>query len=62
MEHQSVFPVFSVCYRSEINNSVTMKTCFRTVSPLVKKPHVSKGICGMFVKELLVLYKARPYA
>lgn len=39
-----------------------MNSRFRTVCSLVKKPHVSKGIHGMYVKELLVLYKDRASA
>lgn len=54
--------IFSVCHRIEISDNVTMN-CFRTVHSLVRETTMLvKETYGMYVKELLVLYRDKAYA
>lgn len=58
------FIIFSVCYRTEINDSVIMNSCFKTVlSPLLKKTTMLvRETYEMYLQQFLRLYRVKVYA
>lgn len=56
------FIIFSVCYRTEINDSVIMNSCFKTVLSLKKTTVLVRETYEMYLQQFLRLYRVKVYA
>lgn len=56
------FIIFSVCYRTEINDSVIMNSCFKTVLSLKKTTMLVRETYEMYLQQFLRLYRVKVYA
>lgn len=54
--------IFSVCYRTEINDSVIMNSCFKTVLSLKKTTMLVRETYEMYLQQFLRLYRVKVYA